>query len=235
MTDPTGNVIVTGASSGVGRAAARLLADAGYRVVLAGRTASTLHATAAVMSDRRSVVVPTDVTDPEGCRNLVACATADGHRLDALINVAGYATLTPIDDITAAAWRTTIDTNLTSVVMLTAAAWPFFRDQREGLIVNISSMAGLDPFPKFAMYASAKAAVNMFTTAAAGEGEPLGIRVFCIAPGAIETPMLRGLFDEKAIPPQNTLSPDDIARAIVSRVRSPDDFTSGETVPLPSP
>lgn len=233
-------VIVTGAGSGIGRATSLALAREGFDLALAARTRDLLARTAkeveaACPDSPGTHVIPTDVSDPIAIAALVAGARDRFHRLAALVNVAGHASLAPIDEITPDAWRRTVDTNLTSVVMTTAAVWPLFRNQGGGIVVNVSSMASLDPFPHFSMYAAAKAGVNMFTRAAAQEGDPLGIHVFCIAPGAVETPMLRSLFDTDLIPSDQVLPPEQIAEAIVARVRDPGGFENGETVSMPSP
>ena len=184
---------------------------------------------------RRPLVVPTDVSNPMACHRLVAAAKDQCDRIVALANVAGYAILATMEELTPESWRRTVDTNLGGTVMLTAAVWPIFREQGNGVVVNVSSMASMDPFPGFSMYAASKAAVNMFTTAAGREGDPLGIRVFCIAPGAIETPMLRSLFDTQTIAPERTLPPEDVADAILSRILDPCAFENGATVPMPNP
>jgi len=131
-----------------------------------------------------------------------------------------------------------IDTNLTSVVHLTAAVWPHLRKSDEhagGVIVNVSSMASFDPFPGFALYAAAKIGVNMFTLCTGREGAEHGIRAVCIAPGAVETSMLRGLFDESVIPPDKALSPDAVAACIADCITGRRDYESGETIEFASP
>jgi NAD(P)-dependent dehydrogenase (short-subunit alcohol dehydrogenase family) len=85
------------------------------------------------------------------------------------------------------------------------------------------------------MYASAKAAVNMFTLCTAREGAAIGVRAVALAPGAVETSMLRGLFDEKAIPHDKTLTPEQVATVIRDCLTGARRFTSGETIPVPSP
>lgn len=232
--------IITGAGSGVGRDAAVLLAEAGWAVVLAARTRAHLEQTADLIrrefgDDAPLLVHPCDVSDADQVRGLIDAAVDAFGRLDALCNVAGAAPLGPIDDITPEAWRACIDTNLTSVVLATAAAWPVFRQQQSGVIVNISSMASIDPFPGFAMYAAAKVGVNLFTRCTAEEGQKFGVSAVAIAPGAIETPMLRENFPERMIPKDKTLDPAEIAAAIRDCVTGGRDCRPGETIVMDSP
>lgn len=227
--------IVTGAGSGVGRATAVLLAEAGYNLVLVARTESALRATAQAISSVAVEVLPLDIADPTAGHRIIERSLQRFGRIDAIANVAGAAPLLPIEQVTPDVWRTCIDTNLSSIVLLTTAAWPTFKAQGHGVIVNVSSMASLDPFPNFAIYAAAKVGVNMFTSCTAAEGESLGIKAVCIAPGAIETPMLRQLFSEQIIPPDKCLSPAAVARVIRDCVVGTYAFKSGETIVMNSP
>lgn len=235
----TKSAIVTGAGSGVGRATALLLAEAGYDLLLVGRTADKLAHTAQLIAGQSSTVkvVPhaADIADPQACQHIIAAAERTFGRLDALINVAGYASMVPIEKITPAEWRTTMDINLSSVMYLTAAAWPIFKRQNAGFIANVSSMASVSPFPGFALYAPAKVALNMFTRMSADEGKRIGIKTVCIAPGAIETPMLRSMWDESKLPKNKTLDPAQVGSVIRDCLLGTRRYMSGETIQLPSP
>ena len=231
--------IVTGAGSGVGRASAVLLAKAGFDVVLAARTKSALDETASLVAgaspSARTLVLPTDLSDAAATRALVPAALAAFGRLDALVNVAGYAPLATIDKLTPEMIQQCLDTNIGYTINLVSAAWPTFMSQKCGVVVSVSSMASIDPFPGFAAYAPAKVAVNMFTQCVAREGAAIGIRAVAIAPGAIETPMLRALFGTDMIPTDKTLSPESVAALIVDCIEGRRAFTSGETIAMPSP
>lgn len=234
------SVIVTGAGSGVGRAAAVQLASLGYSVALVARRPETLEQTAALIHQAcgdsvKTLILPADITDSDACSNIITRTLEAFGRIDALVNAAGLAQSKPIDKITPQEWRQTIDTNVSYVMYLTAAAWATFRKQKSGVIVNVSSMASFDPFPGFAMYAPAKAALNMFTLITGREGQKIGVRAACIAPGAIETPMLRALFNEKMLPKEKTLSPEAVASLIRDCVTGKRAFQIGETIPMPSP
>lgn len=240
MADETKTAIVTGAGSGIGLAVASHLAGTGFNVALAGRTESKLNDAIAAIRDEhgapaeRLLAVPTDVTDADACAALVEKTVEQFGGLHALANVAGYAAQVAIDDIDEAEWRRFVDTNLSSAVLLTAAAWPHLK-KRGGAIVNVSSMASIDPFPQFSMYAAAKAGVNLFTRCAADEGKRHKIRVVAVAPGAVETGMLRGMFNEKMLPQDKTLDPAEVAVVICDCITGDRTFEPGETIQLASP
>ncbi len=231
---PSQTAIVTGAGSGIGRALATQLSQLGYHVVLVGRTESTLQETSQQLEGPFSIHV-TDVADAKACRDLVKQVADQLGRIDVLANVAGFAPSLNIDQVTAELWQQTIDTNLSSVVNLTAACWPIFEKQQSGFVGSISSMASIDPFPGFSIYAAAKAGVNLFTLVTGREGKKIGVRAMAVAPGAVETGMLRKLFDESVIPASATLTPEEVAQVIVDCLENKMDFTVGQTIELPSP
>lgn len=226
--------IITGAGRGIGRAAAVELGRAGYRLALAARNESDLRQTARASDAAASdvLVVPADVTDPAQVDRLVARALDRFGRIDALVNVAGLAPVRPIRDMTVDQWRSVIDTNLSAVFYTTKACWPAFERQRSGVVVNVSSQSARDPFAGFAAYGAAKAGLNLFGHAAAREGEPIGVRVHTVAPGAVETAMFRGIATPEQWPAEKTLDPAEVARVIVSCVRGGLQYTSGEVIYL---
>jgi NAD(P)-dependent dehydrogenase (short-subunit alcohol dehydrogenase family) len=228
--------LITGAGSGIGRAVAQQLAAAGYNLALLGRSLDKLQETAALARplNVETLTISADLADANECRRAIQETVAYFGRIDALANVAGYAALVPIAKVTDDLWRSTIDINLSTIVHLTAAAWPHLKTSG-GIVVNVSSMASIDPFPNFAIYAAAKAAVNMFTLCTAREGARQNIRAVAIAPGAVETPMLRSMFNEKMIPASKALPPGDVAKVIVDCITGKRAFAAGETIAVPSP
>lgn len=235
--------LVTGAGSGVGRDTALLMADAGYTVVLVARTEANLEATAQYISeegdpDAQTLVLPTDVSDSAAVEKMVETILEKYGRIDAVANCAGSAPLQPIDRMTNEIIDAALNVNLKSVLYVTRAVWPAFRKQKDsggGAICNISSMASIDPFKGFNVYAAAKAGVNLFTKATADEGARFNVVAAAVAPGAIETPMLRQNFPVKAIPESNTLDPLVVAGVVRDVLTGARPITPGETIPLPSP
>lgn len=248
--------LVTGAGSGIGRAAALKLAAMGYDLVLAGRTARPLEEAAEVARRHgiETCVVPTDVGDAAAVAALVEAAMERMKRIDVVVNAAGFAPMLPTHEVTPAQWRQIIDINLSSGVYLTGAVWPHMQRQhmeamaahREaggaaaldprtatgGVIVHISSEASRDPFPGLGAYACAKIGLNMLAKVTAVEGQPVGIRVFSIAPSGVETPMFRQLLSPEQVPTEMILQPDDVAALIADAVNGSLRFSSGETIYL---
>jgi len=230
--------IITGAGSGVGRDLALLMAEAGYACVLAARTKSALEFTATLVKaehpEAQTRVVPTDASDPSQVQALIDASLEQFGRIDALANIAGYAPLQPIQRIEDETLRRCTAVNFDAVVYTTRSVWPTFKAQKAGSICNVSSMGAFDPFTGFNIYGAMKAAVNIFTKAAADEGKRLNINAYAIAPGAIETPMLRENFSEKVIPTDQTLDPATVAAAIRDCLTGKTDMQSGETRKMPS-
>lgn len=231
---PSQTAIVTGAGSGIGQSLANQLSQLGYHIVLVGRTQQTLEQTAQLL-EGPFTIHQADIGNAEACRQLVTKVSEQLGRIDVLANVAGFAPSLKISQITPELWQQTVDTNLSSVVNLTAACWPIFEKQKSGFVANISSMASIDPFPGFSIYAAAKAGVNLFTLVTGREGKKIGVRAMCVAPGAVETGMLRSLFDESVIPSDATLSPDFVAQVILECLQKKRRFDPGQTIELPSP
>lgn len=187
--------IITGGGTGIGRATAYVLADHGAAIVLAGRRAEPLQETAAAVEGRgrKALVVPTDVTSADACRALVAETLSSFGRLDVLMNNAGGGLTKHIMKVTDEDWQQSLDLNLTSAWYLSRAAVEPMIAQGKGSIVNISSGASLLAMPQAAAYGAAKAGLNNLTGSMAAAWTRKGVRVNCIACGAIRTP---GLEDE---------------------------------------
>lgn len=236
---PTPAAIVTGAGSGIGRAAAARLAARGHPLLLVGRTLAKLEATAAAIA-REHPSLPielfeADLADPSAPASAVARAVARFGRLDTLVNAAGVAPLAPIDRTDLPLLESTFATNTFAPALLIAAAWPALRASGGGCIVNVSTIGTSDPFPGFFAYAASKSALDSLTRSAAREGARARIRAFAVNPGAVETPLLRSNFPERTIPRERTLSPDAVAEVILDCIegRRPEDL--GRCIPLPSP
>lgn len=184
--------IVTGASRGIGRCIATVLASAGAKVALAARNAELLQQAAAEISSyqREALVVPTDVKDPAACRALVDTVLQQWGRVDILVNNAGLGAAGPIETVTEACWDEVLDTNLKSMFLLSQAVAPVMREQRWGRIVNISSISAQTGGVSGAVaYSASKGGALAFTKSLARDLAPYGITVNAIAPGQIETEM----------------------------------------------
>ncbi|MDQ7012544.1 MAG: SDR family oxidoreductase [Planctomycetota bacterium] len=245
--------IVTGAGSGIGRATAEMLGECGFAVVLAGRTRETLEATAESVPGE-TLVLPADVGTETGARAIVEGAAGAFGRLDVLVNNAAVAPCKPFAEFGWAELERMYRVNSIGPMALIAAAWPVFAAQHaaqpttgnpehrppEGhdniaRIVNLSSMATLDPFPGLAAYAASKAAVNLLTRACANEGADAGIKAFAVAPGAVETAMLRSIASEDVLPRNMTLNPKQVASVILACACGERDEENGSVILVPSP
>lgn len=227
--------IITGAGSGMGLATARLLREAGYALVLAARRADALEQAAA---DLRSVgpaalpvlCVPTDIARHDEVKRLIDTARERLGRIDVLINNAGLARLIPIGRNTKEEIDAVYATNALGPAYAIALAWPVFEAQRRGCVVNISTKGTADPFPGFFAYAAAKSAVNSMVRSCAKEGARIGVRAFAVAPGAVETGMLRSMFSEKSLPPAACLRPEDVAGLVLDCIAGRRDADNGRTI-----
>lgn len=230
--------IVTGASSGIGLEISRQLIGLGYTVVMAARSEAKLREAAAELGGDP---VPTDVADDASVTALIQHARDTHGRIDALINNAGYAPLAPIHEKTPDMVRDILAINTLGPAYAIHAAWPIMRDQSplaghpSPCIVNTSSVASRDPFPGLTIYGGAKAAVNIFARGCANEGQEHGIRAFSVAPGAVETPMLRAILDESVLSKEQTLDPAHVAAVSVACVQGKHDDRNGDTIFVESP
>ncbi len=177
--------VVTGASSGIGEASARLLSGLGARVVLAARRAERLQALAAQLPG--ALAVTTDVTSPEQIQALVT-ATLERHgRVDVLVNNAGQGLHVPVMEIHASDLRAVFELNVLAPLLLTQAVLPSMRAQGAGAIVNVSSATTLRVFPGLGGYAASKAALNMLSQVARLELAPAGVQVSVVYPSVTAT------------------------------------------------
>jgi NAD(P)-dependent dehydrogenase (short-subunit alcohol dehydrogenase family) len=225
--------VITGAGKGIGRATAIEMARRGYALALAARTETDLLATLTQAdAEDRGIAVPTDVSKAAEAAKLIDEALSRFGRIDALIHCAGMAPVVSIPDMSVEQWNAVIETNLSAAFYLARAAWPAFARQRQGAIVNVSSLSSRDPFPGFTAYGAAKAGLNLFGLSAAREGQAIGVRVYTIAPGAVETEMFRSIMPAEKFPKDRTLDPKDVARVIAQCVQGDLKYSSGEVIYL---
>lgn len=222
--------IITGGGSGIGLATARQLTAWNHRLVLSGRREEPLRVAAAEFGESQTECVAGDVSQPADAARLVQAAISRFGRVDVLVNNAGHAPLANIDRTTHELLTDVFGVNTFAPAYLIAACWPHMTAQRAGCIINLSTLGTHDPFPGFFAYAAAKASVNLMARSCAKEGARQGIRAFSIAPGAVETAMLRANFPESRVPANACLKPEAVAALIVACITGQYDARNGDTI-----
>jgi NAD(P)-dependent dehydrogenase (short-subunit alcohol dehydrogenase family) len=239
----TGQVaIVTGAGRGIGKAIALGLAQAGADVVVAARTNDEIEDTALKIRGlgRKALAIPTDVRDTDQIVSMLDRTLTSFSRVDILVNNAGGGTSYDyVLNFKTRDWETAIQLNLNSVFLCTKTIGEVMVKQKGGNIINISSVSGLSPHPRFAAYAAAKAGIISLTKTIAVEWAPHNIRVNAIAPGYIMTPLLRDAAPEdsprrqsqlKCIPLGRFGTPEDIAGIAIFLASNASSYITGETI-----
>lgn len=244
MFNLTGKVaLVTGASSGIGRACVVALAGQGAKVAAAARRMERLETLAKEEKDKHHEVLPVkmDVTVKGDIENAVALTVKTFGRLDILVNNAGVVEWSAFLDMTEAQWDKVIDTNLKGYFLVAQAAVREMAKTKWGRIINISSIAsggvGVG-FPSIAHYCASKGGVVALTEAMADELSPMGILVNSIGPGVIETEMTKGMTDDPKqmaeflprIPLKRPGKPEEIASAVVYFSSEEASYTTGATL-----
>jgi len=211
-------VIVTGASSGIGESTARLFSQKGARVVLASRNKIKLDALASELN--LAFPVPTDVTREQDLRNLVGQTLQKFGRIDILINNAGLLLYKPMIESSLDEIRKIMEVNYFGAVACAQAVIPTMKQQKSGVIVNISSIAGRVGFPNLGYYCASKFALTGFSETLRQELKPLGILVTTIGPGTVYTPMTARIVDESRKKGKRTIpvSPEYIAQRILRSI-----------------
>lgn len=235
-------VAITGASSGIGEASARLLAERGARVVLGARRLERLDAVAREIREMGGVVAScaTDVTRGEDMQRLIDTAVGEFGRLDVLVSNAGISKIGPISDLDVDGWSAMIDVNLRGVLNGIAAALPVFRGQRRGHFVTTVSTAGLKIVPTMAVYAATKNAVRTLMEGLRLESTDGVIRTTSISPGFVDTELdssvddaatraqIRRTMTEFGLPPAA------VARAVAFAIEQPHDVEIGDITIRPT-
>ena len=223
--------VITGAGSGVGRAAALALHAQGYAVALAGRRSDTLKTTVDLAQDdgERTLVVPTDVSDPESVTNLFENTRNQFGRVDVLFNNAGLgARPVPLEELTIEEWRSVVDVNLTGAFLCTQAAFRVMKTQqpRGGRIINNGSVSAYAPRPNSAPYTATKHAISGLTRSTSLDGRAYNIACGQIDIGNALTEMTEKMSAGVAqangdVAVEPTMNVDDVARAVVYMAELP--------------
>jgi NADP-dependent 3-hydroxy acid dehydrogenase YdfG len=235
-------VVITGASSGLGEATARLLSAEGAAVVLGARRVERLKSLADELTDKggKALAIATDVTDHEQVKKLVDAAVQKFGRIDVMINNAGLMPHSPLERLKIDDWDRMIDVNIKGVLYGIAAALPYMKQQKAGHIINVSSVAGHKVTPNGAVYCATKHAVRALSEGLRVEVKPYNIRTTIISPGAVATELpdsvtepdvadrIHKFYKEVAIPA------DSFARAVAFAMSQPDDVDVNEILFRPT-
>lgn len=221
--------IITGASSGIGEATAHALSNEGFNVVLTARSFDKLQALKSDLTTKgfKAIAVKGDVTIREDMKRVAKAALDEFGRIDVLINNAGIMPLTFLKNLHEDEWEQTIDVNIKGVMNSISAVLPAMMEQKDGHIVNISSIAGIMVFPSAAVYCGTKYAVEAITEGIRKElSIPYNIRATTIRPGGVATNLMSTITDEEvmtAFEPMmkslRLLEAEDIAKAIAYAVK----------------
>jgi NAD(P)-dependent dehydrogenase (short-subunit alcohol dehydrogenase family) len=203
--------LVTGGSSGIGLAIARLLRDEGFALTLASRRAEKVEAAAAELD---ALAVSADLSKEADCRRVVGEHGARHGRLDVLVNSAGIGIGGKIDELPAKHLDLQLGVNLRGLMLVTAAALPLLRETH-GLIVNLASIAGTIPAARLPVYAASKAAVISFTRSLNEGEEEHGVRATALSPGFVDTPMA----EWSGLQPDEMIQPEDCAEVVRTLLR----------------
>jgi len=209
-------VLVTGASSGVGEAAARQFAAEGARVVLVARTVSALDAIAKEIGER-AIAIPTDVSDDDQRKALVDRVLHDVGDLHVLVNNAAFNHRGEFIDADPAALAHVVDVNLKAPILLTRAFLPHLVKQAKANVVNVASIAGQVPLPGEATYSATKFGLRGFSMSIAEELRKTSVRVSLVSPGPIDTGFLTDNIDEvpDLVFSQPMSTAEEVARAVL--------------------
>jgi NADP-dependent 3-hydroxy acid dehydrogenase YdfG len=235
-------VIITGASSGLGEAAAHHLADKGASLALAARRTERIEGLAEEITNNggEALAVTTDVTEREQVQALVDDAVDAFGRVDVMLNNAGLMPLSPLERLNVNEWDQMIDVNVKGVLYGIAAALPYMQEQASGHIINVSSVAGHVVSPGSAVYAATKHAVRALSEGLRQEVKEYGLRTTVISPGAVDTELpesvseedvaegVHALYDEHAVPA------DSFARAVAFAIEQPEEVDINEILYRPT-
>ena len=231
-----GRAIITGASSGIGKATALAFAKAGLDLALVSRSEEKLEtvATAARETGVKAKVYPLDLAQISQVKEKMSAITADFGPIDILVNNAGMGYTGTLSETPLSDWLQVMNINLTSVFQCILGILPTMRDRGKGTIINVASVAGKQPFPNWGAYSVSKAGLIALSKTLAAEERTHGIRVTAICPGAVNTELwdtetVRLDFDRSAM-----LTPEIVAQSILHTALLPDQAVVEELIMMPN-
>ncbi len=232
-------VLITGASSGIGEAAARLLAAQGHRVYVGARRTDRLETLVQDIRAKGGTAAfrALDVTSAEDMQAFVRGAEAAFGQVDVIVNNAGVMPLSPLSSLKVNEWDRMIDVNIRGVLHGIAAVLPGMERQGHGQVINVSSIGGLSVSPTAAVYCATKFAVRAISDGLRQETSKIRVTVVC--PGVVESELADTITDDTARVAMQSfrrvaLHPDAIARAIAYAIEQPDDVDVSEVVVRPT-
>lgn len=233
-------ILITGATSGIGQATANLFAQRGDRLILCGRRQERLDELQGVF-DCETHLLNFDVRERAAVFSAIESLPNDWKKIDLLINNAGNAHgLDPVHKANLDDWDAMIDGNVKGLMYVTKAVLPQMVDRKEGQIVNVGSIAGIEVYPNGNVYCASKFAVDAFTQGLRLDLNPYGIRICAVHPGLVETEFSMVRFkgdEERSKKVYNTLTPltpEDVANAIAYMVDVPPHVTVADLTLLPT-
>jgi NADP-dependent 3-hydroxy acid dehydrogenase YdfG len=232
-------VVITGASSGLGEAAARRLARDGAKVVLGARRLDRLEALAADLGLDKGAVVQTDVSKIEEVKRLVDRAVELHGRIDVMINNAGLMPQSPLDRLKIEDWNRMIDVNIKGVLYGIAAALPHMKAQKSGHFINVASVAGHKVRAGGAVYSATKTAVRVLSEGLRQEVKPYNIRTTIISPGMVATELPESVTEPDVAERirknyQGAVGADSFGSVVAFAIGQPDDVDINEILYRPT-
>ena len=219
----TKQALITGASSGIGKATALAFAAEGINLALVSRESENLEAVAAAAREVgvKAEAYPLDLAKIEQVQSSISAIAAQLGAVDILVNSAGMGYTGSLTETSLADWQNVLDLNLTSVWQCILGVLPSMRDRGSGIIINVSSIAGIQTFPNWGAYCVSKFGLMALSKTLAAEERARGIRVTAICPGSVNTPMwdtetVQSDFDRSAM-----LTPEIVAQSILHAVQFP--------------
>lgn len=235
-------VVITGASSGLGEATARLLASEGAKVVLGARRKERLDALVADIqsSGGEAIALATDVTNRANVKQLIDTAVQHFGKIDVLLNNAGLMPLAPFERLLTDEWDETIDVNIKGVLNGIAAALPYMQAQKSGHIINVSSVYGHIVAQGAGVYCATKWAVRAISEGLRQEVKPYNLRTTVISPGAVNTELLNRISQKdiqetvKQVVSGFGLPPESFARMVAFAISQPEEVDVSEILFRPT-
>ena len=235
-------IVITGASSGLGEASARLLSAQGASLALGARRIDRLESLADELNGNggKAIAVATDVTDCGQVKKLADIAVQTYGRIDVIINNAGLMPQSPLERLKIDEWDRMIDVNIKGVLYGIAAVLPYMKQQKSGHIINVSSVAGHIVRPNFAVYSATKHAVRALSEGLRQEVKPYNIRTTIISPGAVASELINSITEPdiaenlRKFVEEIAISADSFARTVAFAISQPEDMDVNEILFRPT-